>query len=109
MKRWSNYKSTCNSQTSKSTGLAKHFMDGCLFDSGKEKMTLGFNLIDFFDTTEGKLLEAGHVPGPKCRCSECNKLKDLEDRWILKMGSFYGISGLNSRDEIKNKTRCTWK
>ena len=109
VKRWSNYKSTCNSKTSKSTGLAKHFMEGCPFDPGQEKMTLGFNLIDFYDTTGSKLLEAGHVPGPKCRCKECNTLKDLEDRWILKMGSFYGISGLNSRDEIKNKTRCTWK
>ena len=72
-------------------------------------MTLSFSFLDFYDTTGEKLLVAGHVPGPKCCCKECNNLKDLEDRWILKMGSFYGISGLNSRDEIKNKTRCTWK
>lgn len=87
-------------------------MEGCPFDTGQAKITLGFNLIDYYDTSEGKLLEAGHVPGPKCRCRECNSLKDLEDledRWILKMGSSYVISGLNSRDEIKNKTRCTWK
>ena len=77
VKCWNNYKSTCNSETSKSTGLAKHFMEGCPFDTGQEKITLGFSLIDFYDTTGLKLLEAGHVPG--------------------------------SRDEIKNKTRCTWK
>ena len=109
VQRWSNYKSTCNSETSKSTGLAKHFLDGCPFDQGKEKLTLCFNLIDFYDTTQENIIKAGHVPGPKCRCQECNNLKDLEDRWILKMGSFYGISGLNSRDEVKSKTRCTWK
>ena len=89
--------------------MAKHFMDGCLFDLGKEKTTLCFTLIDYYDTTKVKLQIAGHVPGPKCRCHECNILKDLEDRWILKMGSFYGISGLNCRDEVKNKTRCNWK
>ena len=94
---WSNYKSTCNSETSKSTGLAKHFMDGCPFDQGKEKMSLSFSLIDFYDTTQDKITK------------ECNNLKELEDRWILKMGSFYGILGLNSRDEVKSKTRCTWK
>ena len=33
------------------------------------------------------------------------KLKEIEDKWILKMGSFYGISGLNIRDEVKKKSR----
>ena len=83
-------------------------MDGCPFDTRKEKLTLVMTLIDFFDTTDDKFVAAGHVPGPKCRCKECNHLKDLEDRWILKMGTFYGISGLNSRDEIKGKTRSNW-
>ena len=80
-------------------------MDGCIFDTGKEKMTLSITLIDYYDTTENKLQKASHVPGPKCRCQECLNLKDLEDKWILKMGSFYGISGLNSRDEMKAKTK----
>ena len=32
-------------------------------------------------------------------------LKDLEDKLILKLGTFYGDYGLNSRDEIILKTR----
>ena len=83
-------------------------MDGCPFDTGKEKMTLSFKLIDFYDTTEEKLVAAGHVPGPKCRCKECNHLKDKEDHWILKMGTFYEDSGLNTRDEMKTKSRGHW-
>ena len=74
--RWANYKSTCNSQNSKSTDMAKNFMDGCLFDLGKEKTTFCFALIDHYDTTEAKLLKAAHIPGLKCRCQECNNLKD---------------------------------
>ena len=106
--RWANYKSSCNKQNSKSTGLCKHFLEGCPNDQGPEKSTLDFTLIDFFDTTEEQLKKAKHVPGPKCRCIECQKLKDLEDKWILKMGSFYGKPGLNGRDEIKSKTRANW-
>ena len=80
-------------------------MDGCLFDTGVEKMTLEYTLLDFYDTSEEKLRQAGHVPGPKCRCKECNSLKDLENKWMMKMGSMYGISGLNSRDEMKTQVR----
>ena len=36
------------------------------------------------------------------------KLKNVEDNWILKMGTFYGTWGLNDRDEIQSKTRFTW-
>ena len=106
--RWANYKSCCNRRTSNSTGLSKHFMLGCPNDSGPEKETLNFTLIDYLDTTTEKLQNANHVPGPKCRCLECQKLKTLEDRWILKLGSFYGSTGLNNRDEIKRKTRYEW-
>ena len=99
--RWANYKSSCNKQNSKSTGLSKHFMDGCPFDTGTEKATLNYTLVDFYDTTAQKIKEAGHVPGPKCRCKECNTLKDLENKWIMKMGSMYRTSGLNERNEMK--------
>ena len=71
------------------------------------KQNLEF-MVTYYDTTEETLVAAGHVPGPKCRCIECNHLKNLEDRWILKMGTFYGDSGLNTRDEMKNKTRGHW-
>ena len=103
--RWANYKSSCNKQNSKSTGLAKHFMDGCPFDTGTEKRTLNYTLVEFYDTTEEKIKEAGHVPDPRCRCRECILLKDLENKWIMKIGSLYGISGLNSRDEMKSQVR----
>ena len=56
-----------------------------------------------YDTTKETLRLAGHVPGPKCRCEECGHLKNLEDRWIMRIGSLYGISGLNTRDEMKAK------
>jgi hypothetical protein len=39
-----------------------------------------------------------------CRTVECENLKTIEDRWILNLGTFYR-HGLNSRDEIKSKTR----
>ena len=99
---------TCNSENSNSTGLSKHFKLGCPNDTGRVKSTLDFTLIDFYDTTEEKLRNAGHVPGPKCRCLECEKLKIIEDKWILKLGTFYE-DGLNTRDEVKGKSRYNWK
>ena len=83
-------------------------MEGCPNDSGPQKSSLNFTLVDFFDTSNEKLVKAKHEKGPQCRCNECNSLKILEDKWILKLGSFYGETGLNSRDEIKKKTRCQW-
>ena len=80
-------------------------MDGCPFDTGTEKATLNYTLVDFYDTTAQKIREAGHVPGPKCRCKECNLLKDLENKWIMKMGTLYGTSGLNERNEMKSNIR----
>ena len=106
--RWANYKSCCNKRKSNGTGLSKHFMEGCPHDTGPQKQTLNITLIDYYDTTKTKLLKANHVKGPQCRCNECNILKSLEDKWILKLGSFYGKSGLNSRDEVKKKTRGQW-
>ena len=78
-------------------------MDGCPFDQGRDKNTLNYTLIDFFDTTQEKLTNASHIPGPRCRCKECELLKELENQWILKIGSLYGVSGLNTRDEMKSK------
>ena len=101
-KRWSNHKSSCNNGPSNSTGLSKHFTmkEGCPNDTGREKNTLRYTLIDHIDVSDETLQEVGHVKGPKCRCSECGRLKDLEDRWILKLGTFYGEGALNTRDEI---------
>ena len=112
VKRWSCHKSTCNqSSTSSSTGLAKHFTQGsgCPSDSGRQKDTLNFILVDHYNTTQEKLEAAKHEKGTKCRCQECGKLKELEDKIILKHGSFYGDYGLNSWDEIILKTQGNWK
>ena len=105
--RWRTHKSTCNLKNSNSTGLSKHFKEGCPNDQGKEKTTLDFTLIDYLDTSSTKLIEANHEPGVKCRCSECGRLKSLEDTWIIKLGTFYD-HGFNSRNEIKAKSRANW-
>jgi hypothetical protein len=81
-------------------------MTGCPNDLGRDKMTLDFTLINYYDTSKEKLILAEHEPG-QCRCSECDKLKSLEDKWILKLGTFYG-SGMNSRDEVISKSRFNW-
>ena len=106
--RWSTHKSHCNSKNSSSTGLSSHFRIGCPNDPGRDKTNLDVTLVDFYDTTETKLIKAGHVPGPKCRCRECENLKLKEDRWILNLGTLYN-DGLNRRDEVKCKSRFNWK
>ena len=35
------------------------------------------------------------------------QLKQLEDNFILKSGTFY-THGLNTRDQVKSKARCQW-
>ena len=103
--RFSSHKSSANSGQSKASGLAKHFMNGgCPHDPGRGKETLNFTLVDHMDTTVEKLAAAGHTGGAYCSCSECRKLKILEDKFMLKIGSLYS-QGLNSRDEIQRKTR----
>ena len=108
--RWRNYKSSCNSANSNSTGLAIHFKNGCPHDVGRSKTTLDFTLLDHYDTTQEKLIKAKHEPGAKCRCKECENLKSLEDRWITKLGNFQenGSHGLNSRNELKSRSRYNW-
>ena len=82
-------------------------MEGCPNDLGNKKSTLSLSLIDYYDTTLEKLSLAKHVKGPQCKCKECENLRKLEDVWILKIGSFYGNSGLNERNDIKRKTRSS--
>ena len=98
--RWAATKSACNKANSNSTGLYKHFQDGCPSDTGQRKDHIRITLLDFLDTTVERLQTAGHLPGPQCRCTECGKLKRIEDKWITKLGTFHGASGLNTRDEI---------
>ena len=36
-------------------------------------------------------------------CQLCSRLKNIEDDWIMRLGTFYYPGGLNKRDEIKKK------
>ena len=57
-----------------------------------------WTILDFIDTTQEEVVRGGHQGGPKCRCSECQRLKNVEDKWICRMETFYGANGLNTRD-----------
>ena len=105
--RWAATKSNCNTGQSNGTGLEKHFKDGCPNDTGRDKMNIRITLLEHMDTTVDRLDAANHKPGA-CRCRECEKLKDLEDKWILRLGSLHGPCGLNTRDEIQAKARVQY-
>ena len=105
--RWANTKSQCNKRNSKGTGLEEHFKDGCSRDTGVMKSHINITLLEHMDFTHDELLKYKHVNSPGCQCDLCGKLKDKEDKWICRMGTLHKPHGLNSRDEIKNKSRCT--
>jgi hypothetical protein len=107
--RWSSTKSACNRADSVCTGMYRHFMNGCPQDGGREKDQLRLTLLDFLDTSEEKLLQCGHQPGPQCKCTECLKLLKTENKWILRLGTFFGNSGLNTRDEVKSAVRGNYR
>ena len=108
--RWANTKKACLDGDSTNTGLYKHFNNGCPAYNGNGDLShLRWTLIDFVDTTAELLTASGHVGGPKCRCSECERLKKQEDKWICRLGTFYGVNGLNTRDEIKSRSRVNFR
>ena len=74
-----------------------------------EHLCLTWTLLDSMVTSEGKLAEVGHGGGVACRCSECQRLKDIEDKWIMRMGTFNSPHGLNTRDEIQTRCRVNFK
>ena len=45
----------------------------------------------------------------QCQCAECGKLLKRENRWIMRVGTFFGNSGLTLRDEIKSKVRGQYR
>ena len=100
-------KKACLDKNKNNTGMYKHFMDGCRADDGTLNQ-LRLTLVDFMDTSAQQLAGAGHVGGPRCRCSECTKLKSIKDKWICRLGTFYGAHGLNTRDEIKSRSRVNF-
>ena len=107
--RWSSTKSDCNKADSNRTGPYKHFQEACPNDTGRSKSRFRLTLVDFYDTTEDKLRLARHEVGPQCRCNEWNRLKTVEDKWILRMWIFYGDSGLNKRDEFIDVVRGNYQ
>ena len=102
--RWAYTKLRCNARDSDLTGLYEHFRDGCPNDDGREKNNIRISLIDFMDTTNEKLQRANHRKG-NCKCSECDKLRRLENKWIMRLGTFHGESGLNARNIINSGVR----
>ena len=73
-------------------------------------MTMGeinniiISLIDFMETTDDKLQRENHKKG-NCKCLECDKLRRIENKWIMRLGTFYGESGLNGRNIINSGVR----
>ena len=105
--RWASTKKACLDQNSANTGLYKHFQSGCPAFNG-DLTHLRWTLLDHVDTSTEQLDSAGHVGGAKCRCTECQRLKQQEDKWICRLGTFYGANGLNSRDEVKARSRVNF-
>ena len=107
--RWAQTKKACLDRNSINTGLYRHFRDGCPAHApGGTLRHLVWTLVDHIVVSEEQLLAAGHQGGPQCCCSECLRLKKEEDKWICRLGSFYGGGGLNTRDEIKARSRVNF-
>ena len=89
------------------TGLEKHVKKGCsVFRQDMNNVRL--TLLEHFTTGTESLRQSSHQEGPGCCCSECNRLKQKEDKWISRMGSYHGKYGLNDRDEISRNTRVNY-
>ena len=85
-------------------------MEGCpthLTNGDVKHLT--WTLIDYIETSEELLENAGHTGGVSCRCSECIRLKNQEDKWICRLGTFHQPHGLNTRDEIKARSRVNFR
>ena len=90
--------------TKAGTGLECHYKAGCS-EYDEDLKSVRVTLLEHMNTTDQALMASGHQAGPGCRCSQCNKLKDLEDKWICRLGTFHGQFGLNERDEIRRRAR----
>ena len=103
--RWANTKSRINGNKKPGTGLETHYKEGCSQNLGPDLASVRVTLLEHMDTNHGRLASAEHQAGPGCRCTECGKLKSLEDKWICRMGTYHGVFGLNERNEITSKAR----
>ena len=107
-KRWAATKSAIKRKET-NTGLYNHHLTCPAYQKSGEFSHLTWTLVDHIDTSEEKLEEVGHTGGAKCRCSECQRLKDQEDKWICRLGSFEQPAGLNARDEIQTRVRVNFR
>ena len=57
-------------------------------------------LVDYMDVTKEEVARGMHC-GVGCMCSLCQKLKEKEYSWIMKLGTFYYPTGSNKRDKSK--------
>ena len=87
------------------SGLEKHFKEGCSQHQGPAFESVRVTLLETFVTSKEKTQASNHKAGEGCRCTECEKLKELEDKWICRLGTFHGKFGLNERDEMKRRSR----
>ena len=102
--RWANTKSKCLARNKEGTGLEKHYKEGCsAFHPNLANLRI--SLLEHYDTTEQLLQSSNHRPGPGCVCQECEKLKDLESKWIHRLGTLHGHFGLNNRLELNSQSR----
>ena len=106
--RWANTKRQCKQKNSNGTGLESHFKSGCPYDTGANMFHISITLLDHMDVTHDQLRMKGHKKGAGCRCDICENLKSLENKWICRMGTMHQPHGLNARDEIIKKSRCTY-
>ena len=108
--RWSQTKKACQDSNRDNTTLYKHFQDGCPKHQETGNIRhLNFTLLDHIQTSEERLTDAGHQGGAGCRCGECQRLKDCEDKWIMRLGSFHAPHGLNTRNEIITRSRVNFR
>ena len=105
--RWANTKLQCKNRNSKGTGLEEHYRVGCPSDPGAELSQISITLLEHMEVSHEDILKYMHKNSPGCQCDLCKKLKEKEDKWICRMGTLHQPHGLNSRDEIKRKSRCT--
>ena len=87
--------------------MSSHFATGCPGDTGREKDNLKVTLVDYMDITKEEVAREMHG-GVGCMCSLCQKLKEKEYSWNMKLGTFYYPTGLNKRDKIKKKARSSY-
>ena len=105
--RRANTKLQYRNKNSKGTGLEEHYRVGCPCDPGAKLSQIRITLLEHMEVTHEDIVNSGHNNSPGCQCDLCSKLKDKENKWICRMGTMHQPHGLNSRDEIKRKSRCT--